>query len=116
MSDEQFMMRFQKIVRENLSNPSFSVHDIYTRMAVSRSAFYSKFTAITGIGVKEYVNKMKMQQACRYLRTTDMPISQISDLTGFSTPRYFSNSFKHFMNVTPREYRARHASDDDAQA
>lgn len=116
VSDEQFMMRFQKIVRENLSNPSFSVHDIYTRMAVSRSAFYSKFTAITGIGVKEYVNKMKMQQACRYLRTTDMPISQISDLTGFSTPHYFSNSFKHFMNVTPREYRARHASDDDTQA
>lgn len=106
ISDEQFMMKFQKIVKENMSNPDFGIHDIYSEMAMSRSAFYSKFNTITGIGAKEYVNKMKIQRACEYLKTTDMQIGLIAEKTGFSTQRYFSNSFKHLMNMTPREYRA----------
>ncbi|SFG29958.1 AraC family transcriptional regulator [Prevotella sp. KH2C16] len=106
ISDEQFMMKFQKIVNENMGKPDFGVHDIYSEMAMSRSSFYTKFNSITGIGAKEYVNKMKIQRACEYLKTTDLQIGLIAEKTGFSTQRYFSNSFKHLMNMTPREYRA----------
>lgn len=52
-----------------------------------------------------YVNSVRIERARILLRTTDLPISQISSSLGFSQDIYFYRLFKRLTNTTPSEYR-----------
>jgi YesN/AraC family two-component response regulator len=53
----------------------------------------------------QYVMKVRISKAEKYLRTTDKQIKEIADLTGFNYSYYFSRTFKKITGLTPLEYR-----------
>ncbi len=55
--------------------------------------------------VMEYLLRYRMEQACRYLLDTDLPIAEISHRVGFGDIKNFYTTFRRFFNVTPKEYR-----------
>ena len=57
------------------------------------------------IGFNDYINSLRISHACRYLRHEKRPITEISALVGFSTPRTFNRAFLKCMGMTPSEYR-----------
>lgn len=59
----------------------------------------------TGISIMQYHTKVRIKEAARILRSTDLPISQVSEMCGFSDPLYFSRCFKKHMCISPRAYR-----------
>ena len=61
--------------------------------------------ALTGLGVNDLINRMRIEQAMQLLTETDLPIGDVAEKAGFSNSRYFSTSFKQFTTLTPREYR-----------
>ena len=73
---------------------------------MSRASLYNKVKSITGLGVNDYVNRLKIEQAMRLLETTDLSITEVSEKTGFSSARYFSTLFKQFTQETPSTYKA----------
>ncbi len=60
------------------------------------------------IGFNEYVNSLRVSNACKHLRKSDRPITEISELVGFNTLRTFNRAFHKQMGMTPREYRLSH--------
>ena len=52
-----------------------------------------------------YLLRQKMRAAENLLRTTQLPISDISLRCGFDSPSNFAQAFRRFYAVTPREYR-----------
>ncbi len=38
---------------------------------MSRASLYTKLKALTGIGLNEYINKLKMEKAIQLITTTD---------------------------------------------
>lgn len=58
-----------------------------------------------GQNFNEYINKLRINEACGLLRTTDKKISDISEEVGFGTIRSFNRAFRGLMGVTPAEYR-----------
>nr|MCR5032210.1 AraC family transcriptional regulator [Lachnospiraceae bacterium] len=50
----------------------------------------------------------RLNAAAEMLYSTTRPISQISDLCGFSNPIYFTQEFKKEFHMTPRDYRKQH--------
>ncbi len=58
-----------------------------------------------GIRFNDYINSLRISEACRLLRTTDMSITEISDASGFGTLRTFNRSFIKQMGTSPSEYR-----------
>ena len=72
---------------------------------MSRASLYNKVKALTGLGVNDLINRMRIEQAMRLLTETDLTIGDVAEKTGFSNARYFSTSFKQFTTLTPREYR-----------
>lgn len=58
-----------------------------------------------GIRFNDYINSLRISEACRLLRTTDMSITEISDVSGFGTLRTFNRSFIKQMGMSPSEYR-----------
>ena len=57
------------------------------------------------IGFNDYINSLRVSYACRYLRHSSTPITEIASLVGFNTSRTFNRAFVRQMGTTPSEYR-----------
>lgn len=53
----------------------------------------------------EYLNSIRVSNACKYLKKTDLSITEISDMVGFNTMRTFNRAFYKQLGITPSEYR-----------
>ena len=104
-ADEQFLLKLNSYIVNNLDNPAFGVHSITVEMGMSRASLYSKIKALTDLGVNDYVNRIRIEQAMILLEKSDMTIAEVSERVGFSTPAYFSTSFKHFTTLSPSAYK-----------
>ena len=60
-----------------------------------------------GEGFNEYVNSIRINEACRLLIESNKSIGTISDEVGFGTVRSFNRAFKAKKSETAREYRKR---------
>ena len=63
------------------------------------------FRAATGFTPLEYLVRLRLRHAARYLVETRKSISEIAADTGFSDSNYFSKRFRNFYGTSPREYR-----------
>lgn len=53
----------------------------------------------------DYINSLRISEACRYLLNSDSSITEISEQVGFNTQRTFNRAFIKAMGITPGEYR-----------
>lgn len=58
------------------------------------------------IGFNDYINSLRISNACKYLTKTDKSITEISETVGFNTLRTFNRAFQKQMGITPSAYRA----------
>ena len=103
--DIPFRNQLDSIIRENLSNPELGIKFLTERLLMSRSALYAKVKDVTGMGVKDYINRMRIEQSVELLLYTDKNINEIAYDVGFTYPRYFSTSFKLLKGVTPTHFK-----------
>ena len=59
----------------------------------------------TGKNFTEFVQEIKLKQACFILANTDYPISKIAEEVGYSNVSYFYKIFYQKFGQTPKEYR-----------
>lgn len=59
-----------------------------------------------GMGFNDYINSIRISNACRLLSETDDPVSEISAAVGFNTVRTFNRAFVKHIGSSPREYRS----------
>ncbi|WP_242596346.1 helix-turn-helix domain-containing protein [Enterococcus ureasiticus] len=48
---------------------------------------------------------MKVEESCRLLHETDLPLYRIATEVGFADSSYFTRVFTKYLKVTPHEYR-----------
>ncbi|WP_307996459.1 ATP-binding protein [uncultured Bacteroides sp.] len=104
-ADETFLLRFNKLIRENISNPALDIPFICKEIGMSKTSLYNKLKAITDMGANDYINKFRLEQAIVLVKTTDLTFTEISDQVGFTTLRYFSTAFKQYTGKTPTQYK-----------
>jgi len=63
------------------------------------------FKQYTGISLKEYITRVRMERATVLLSETSMTITQIAEAVGYSELFYFSKLFKHIHGVSPLHFR-----------
>ena len=63
------------------------------------------FSQKLGLRFNDYVNSLRISEACRYLLNSDSTITEISETVGFNTQRTFNRAFIKAMGMTPGEYR-----------
>jgi two-component system response regulator YesN len=59
-------------------------------------------------GFSGYLNRLRIDQACRLLEKEDYTIAQISSMVGYSEQSYFSRVFKKMTGMTPSKWRAKY--------
>ena len=73
---------------------------------MSRSSFFLKLKALTGLAPQDYVRKIRFRQACQLLLEGDRPIAEIAAMTGFNSASYFSRAFKKYYGILPSNYKS----------
>ncbi|MDF2959152.1 MAG: two-component system response regulator [Paenibacillus sp.] len=63
------------------------------------------FKKTYGIYFNEFLLNIRLQEAKKLLRQTDLKVYEIAEKTGFNNPDYFVNQFKKIERQTPTEYR-----------
>ena len=63
------------------------------------------FKEATGMSIGVYLQKLRLDEACRLLRNTDKTVSEIAELSGYGYVKAFYTVFKRVMKITPGEYR-----------
>ncbi len=58
-----------------------------------------------GVSPITYQLNRRIDEGCYLLKQTDMSLTQIARVLGFSSPSYFSQIFRKYKNLTPSEYR-----------
>ena len=107
-ADEQFMIKLNEMIDQNLSQPALDVKFLTAQMAMSRTSLYNKIKELTGMGANDYINRRRIDKAIILLTQSDMSITEISEQVGFTYQRYFSTLFKEMKGMTPSQFRAQH--------
>lgn len=106
-ADCRFMEKLTALLNENISNSDLGVDDVAQMMGMSRSVYFKKLKALTGIGPNDYLKQLRMQRAAEMLDGGEMPIADIAFSIGISDPHYFSKCFKQRFGMTPTEWKRR---------
>lgn len=72
---------------------------------MSESYFSKRFKQVTGFGFKEYLNEIRLRNACDLLLTTNKSITEIASACGFMDSNYFGDAFRKKKHISPRQYR-----------
>lgn len=59
----------------------------------------------TGITFRQYLQKIRIEKSCQLLTNTDLRISEIACNVGYNDIKFFHQSFKKLVKMSPREYR-----------
>ena len=87
-------------------NTDISLDRLEEELHLSRYYISHLFSHRLNIRFNDYVNSLRVTQACRLLRKTDLSITEICAQVGFGTLRTFNRSFLKQRGLTPGEYRA----------
>jgi AraC-like DNA-binding protein len=63
------------------------------------------FSTKLGLRFNDYVNSLRINEACRLLLGSDDNVIRISEAVGFNTLRTFNRAFTKQMGASPTEYR-----------
>lgn len=89
-----------KHVREDLT-----LEDLSREFDLSKSYINVVFKKYARRAPIDFFIGLKMQEACKLLRSTGMYIKEVSIELGYDDPYYFSRIFKKFVGVSPKHYK-----------
>ena len=72
---------------------------------MSESHFCRTFSAVTHKTPFSYLQQVRIQKSCQYLKDGDLPVSRVAALCGFNDLSYFARRFRQQIGCTPSQYR-----------
>lgn len=106
--DNEFLSKVIQIIEDNISDEKFSTEDLANKLFMSRSNLYIKMNAISGEAPANFIRRIRFNKGCQMLLEGRYTVAEISNKIGFSSPSYFTNSFKKYIGMLPTEYIKKH--------
>jgi len=102
--DSAFMSELYALMASELSNPELDISRMTAMLKISRTKFYYKVKGLTGENPGIFFRTYKLNRAAELLVEGKYTVSEIADITGFSTLSHFSKSFKKQFGVAPSDF------------
>src|SRR3954464_10246978 len=84
---------------------SMSVGELATRINLSESRFRAIFTAQTGVGPAQYLQRLRLRRARLLIERTFLTVKEVMALVGYNDPSHFSRDFRRLHGITPSALR-----------
>lgn len=103
-ADMEFLQKVDDFINTNLTDTSFTAGDIAHHVGLSRSAFFQKLRAVSGLTPSDYVRLIRLKKAAEYFNAGEDRVNEVCFLTGFNSPSYFAKCFQNQFGVLPVQY------------
>jgi AraC-like DNA-binding protein len=84
---------------------AWTVQSLASKVAMSRSAFASRFMRLVGEPPLSYVTRWRMQKAASMLRDGKQTLAEVAAGVGYDSEAAFSKAFKRAVGSAPGAYR-----------
>jgi len=89
------------------SPKGLTVQSLADALHVSRSLLKIRFRKVREEGVAAVIRRRKLEEVCRMLKETDLPIGEIAARCGFPVPTHLNALFRRTFGTTLRAYRCK---------
>ncbi|OAT77944.1 AraC family transcriptional regulator [Mangrovibacter phragmitis] len=98
--------RLAAALRSMHSHPqrTWTIAELATEAALSRSAFFARFNRIVGLPPMEYLLAWRMTLAKQYLREQQLNVEQVAIQVGYRSASSFSVAFARYVGLPPARY------------
>ena len=83
---------------------SWTVAELAKTAALSRSAFFERFTRTVGLPPMEYLLAWRMAVAKDLLRRHDFGVAEVAERVGYGSASTFSTAFRRHVGQPPSRY------------
>lgn len=105
---DNLIMEVRKYIEQNYSDCDLSLVQIADKFNMNHCYLTSVFKKKFDINLYDYIIKVRMENAARLIMNSDLKNYEISEVSGYKNPQYFSISFKKYYNCTVTQYREQH--------
>lgn len=104
---ESIVRRIEAYLERHYADENISLSDMARRFHLHVTYLSELFKKTTGKNYTEYVTEIRIKKAKELLEHTELRVSDVAEMTGFSNANYFSQVFKKMTGLSPNEYRQR---------
>jgi len=80
---------------------AWTLASLASEVAMSRSAFAARFTALAGVPAIQYIAQWRMNTALASLKERDVPLTVLAERLGYQSEAAFSRAFKRYIGMSP---------------
>ena len=102
--DEQLIQKCLEYIEKNMDNPEYGVEELSGDLGMVRMSLYRKLQSITGHTPTDFIRSIRLKRAAQLLQGSQLPIVEIANRVGFSSPSYFSKCFREMFGMLPKQY------------
>ena len=99
------ILKAKRFIDENYADPNTTLTTVAQAVCLSPNHFSTIFSQECKTTFIEYLTNVRIENAKRLMKETDMKGYDIAYECGFSDPHYFSYIFKKNTGLSPREYK-----------
>ena len=103
--EPELILQVRALVERHLEDGEYGVEQLAQDLCMERTGLYKKLTALTHTTPVAFIRSIRLHHAAVLLQEGQQSVNEIAELTGFSSPSYFTKCFKKEFGVLPSEYR-----------
>ena len=112
-ASDRLVARVMDIIKNNLSNPDLSVETICSEVGISRVHLNRKLKDLVGISPSALIRETRLRQAAYLLVHNEVNVSEVAFRVGYSSLSHFSNSFREYYGMAPKEFVSKYQGTED---
>lgn len=102
--DQDFLQSTINYILTNLTDTKLNIESLSSYHNMSHRNYYRKIKALTGNTVVEFIKIVRLKEALKLMAKQQYSLSEISYMTGFTSPSYFTKNFREYYGKPPSEY------------
>lgn len=108
-AESHYQQAISKAMRHLIANfrEQVRLEDVLALTGLSRPTFARQFKKHSGRTFSEFLNRLRLQAACRELLESGRSVLEIALGCGFTQVSFFNRLFRRLQKCSPTEYRAR---------
>lgn len=91
-------------IKNNFQRP-ITLTEVANEVNLDSKYFSVLFKRSIGVSFKDFLNETRLNCALKYLKSSNMPVTEICYSCGYGSISSFNRAFKKEYGISPREYR-----------
>lgn len=101
---QEYVEKAVSLIRSSYMEP-VKIAELADRINISQKYLWKLFMKNLGMSPQKYLLQVRMEEALKYLRNTNLTVEKIARSVGYGDVVSFLQNFKRYTGVTPTEYR-----------